>query len=507
MVDADTLRIEQHIQRLPLAYILLDAEMRAVEWNPAAEKTFGYTKQEVLGRVIFDLILQLPMNNQLQQVVRRIRNGDMDAHNINENRTKDGRIITCEWHNTPLFDSDGEVVGAIALAQDISGRKNLEEQRRQAQKMEAIDELAGGIAHDFNNALTAINIYNHLLIDLLNSDDSAQLLLQEIKKVTERAASFTRQLLVFSRKQVLAPQILCLNDVVRDTEWMFRRVISEDIQLVTDLEPQLDSIKADPEQLEQVLLNLVLNARDAMPCGGTLNIETSNLAVDLVNCKEHDDIPPGLYVMLVVRDSGVGISPEVKRHIFEPFFTTKEPGTSSGLGLAVVQGILNQSEGHIGVESAPGDGACIKIYLPRVADVARTRQSYQELEPRVRDTATILLVEDDEAVRKAIADLLQRFGYTVLEASDGVEALAVSSTHRELISLLVTDVVMPRLGGVELAEQLLALRPKRKTLYISGHTNGAALRCHSAREPAAFLQKPFSPASLHEKIREVLHHA
>ena len=388
---------------------------------------------------------------------------------------------------------------------DASERKSLEEQLRQAQKMETIGHFAVGIVHDFSNFLTAINIYTQLVIDSLHPDIPAQELLQEIRAATERSASLTRLLLAFSRKQMLAPRILCLNDVVGDTERMLRRVIREDVQLVTDLDPRLASIKADPEQLERVLLNLVMNARDAMPRGGQLTIETNNVVLDEVNCKEHVDIPPGRYVMLTVTDTGVGMSPEIQPHIFEPLFTTKEPGTGSGLGLAIVDGIVKQSEGHIGVVSEPGQGACFKIYLPCVEEVARLRQASQEPAPSVRGTETILLVEDDEAVRKATCDLLHGFGYNVLEARDGEDALLVSSQHPEPISLLVTDVVMPRLGGPALAEQLLALRPGLKTLYISGYTDRTVMRSDVAHEPVAFLHKPFSPASLGAKIREVLH--
>ncbi len=497
-------RLELQIERLPMAYILLDTEMRVLEWNPAAEKTFGYTKEEVLGRVALDLIVPLPLNDQVRHVLRRIWSGDVDAHNVSENRTKDGRIITCEWYNTPLLDADGKFVGVIALARDITERKNLEQQLRQAQKMEAVGQLAGGIAHDFNGFLTVISIYAHLLSDSLGPEVPARQLVQEITKAAERSASLARQLLAFSRKQALAPQILCLNDVIRGSEEMLRRVIGEEMKLVIVLDPGLDSVTADPEQLERVLLNLVINAHDAMPCGGKLTIETNNVALDGINDKDHADVPPGRYVMLEVTDSGVGMSPEVKRRIFEPFFTTKGPGRTSGLGLAIVHGIIMQSEGHIVVDSKPGRGACFKIYLPRVEQPARSRESFQTRPPSLRGTETILLVEDDEALRRATCHALHEYGYTVLEARDGDEALLVCSQHQEPISLLVTDVVMPRLGGRSLNEQLRALRPELKTLYLSGYADGAVVRYDEAHERIALLQKPFSPVSLGEKIREVL---
>jgi PAS domain S-box-containing protein len=497
-------RLELQIKRLPMAYMMFDTELRVLEWNPAAEKTFGYAKEEMVGRVAFDLILALPIDNQVRKIIRRIWNGDMDAHNVNENRAKDGRIITCEWYNTPLMDSDGNFIGAISLARDITERKNLEEQLRQSQKMEAFGQLAGGIAHDFNNFLTAISIYNHLLVDSVGPDVPAQQLLQELKKATERSASLTRKLLAFSRKQVLTPQILCLNEVIRDTEQMFRRVIGDHVQLVTVLSPRLDNVKADPEQLERVLLNLIVNARDAMPRGGKLTIETKNVTLDDINGKDHPEVPPGQYVMLAVTDSGVGISREVKRHIFEPFFTTKDPEASSGLGLAVVHGIVKQSDGHIEVDIEPGCGACFKIYLPRVEQIAGISELPEELAPRLRGTETILLVDDDETLRKATCRLLQGFGYSVLEAGDGDEALHVSSQHQEPISLLVTDVVMPRLGGPALAERLVALRPGLKTLYLSGYSDGAVVRYDMAHKGLPLLHKPFSPMLLREKIREVL---
>jgi len=415
----------------------------------------------------------------------------------------DGTKFDAEYFAYPMWRGK-ELVGAVVTFLDISHQKKLEEQLRQAQKMEAIGQLAGGVAHDFNNLLTIITGYSELLLLSMPPDNPDRELLEEIHKAAQRSASLTRQLLAFSRKQVLAPKVLDLNEVVRDTEKMLRRVIGEDIQLTTTLHPQLGSVKADPGQLEQVLLNLAVNARDAMPQGGKLTIETNNIVLGEDHARSHVDVRPGWYVMLAVTDTGIGMTEEVKRRLFEPFFTTKGTGKGTGLGLAVVHGIVKQSDGTIEVNSEPGMGTSFKIYLPRVEQAASTGKSWPGFGPAPRGTETLLLVEDEDAVRALTRFTLQQCGYTILEASHGEEAIRVATNHREKIHLLVTDVVMPGMGGRVLAERLLSLHPQMKVLYLSGYTDDAVVRHGILHEEVNFLQKPFSPNALAHQVRQVL---
>ncbi len=503
--DALLSRLQLHLKRLPLAYVRFDSDLCVIDWNPTAERIFGYTKEEMLGEgPPYEKFVPRAFWVKGQEIRTRIRAGDMEAHSINENLTKDGRTITCQWFNTPLMDDDGQFVGFLCLAQDITAQKSLEAQFQQAQKMEAVGQLAGGVAHDFNNQLTIITGYVELLIETLRPDDPAQQFLEEIKKAGERSASLTRQLLAFSRKQVIVPQILDLNGVIQDTEKMLRRVIGEDIEFITLLHPQLGSVKADPGQLEQVLLNLAVNARDAMPQGGKLTIETNNIELDEEYAKTLAGVRPGPYVRLALTDSGVGMTAEIKRHIFEPFFTTKEVGKGTGLGLAVVHGVVKQSDGHIEVYSEPGIGTCFKIYLPRIQPLAKPGSSLKGLASRPRGTETILLVEDESIVRGLARHVLEEFGYTVLAAGNSDEALSLCAKYQGPIHLLLTDVVLPGLGGRQVAEQVIALYPQIKVLYMSGYTDDTVVRHGILHKQVNFLQKPFSPTELAQKVRQVL---
>jgi PAS domain S-box-containing protein len=374
--DGDRVLRQLQIERTPLAYLLFDSDMRLVDWNPAAERVFGYTKAEVLGMgPPFEKIIPRSQWRHVDRILARVRSGDMSANSVNENLTKDGRTITCEWFNTPLFADDGQFAGLLCLAQDITLRKRMEEQLRHSQKMQAIGQLAGGVAHDFNNQLTIIIGYSEMLLEMLEGNEFAREPLEHIHKAAEHCGALTRQLLVYSRMQIHLPAVLDLNKVVRNCEEALRRVVGDDIELITLLDPDLGNIEADPSLLEQVLLNLAVNARDAMPAGGRLTIETANdeQLDDVLN----SGIParPGAHICLKVTDSGSGMSEDVKAHLFEPFFTTKEQGKGTGLGLPVVHGIIQQSEGHIEVASEPNAGTTFKIFLPRAdkSDAALSR--------------------------------------------------------------------------------------------------------------------------------------
>ncbi len=387
---------------------------------------------------------------------------------------------------------------------DLSERKKLEQQFRQSQKMEAIGQLAGGIAHDFNNLLTVINGYSDVLIGSLHPDDPSQHFLSMIKEAGEQSASLTNQLLAFSKNQLLSPKAINLNEVVHKVEKMLRRIIGEDIQLFTSLHPDLGSVMADQTQIEQILLNLAVNSRDAMPQGGKLTIETKNIDLDASYAKTHEGVRPGAHVMLAVTDSGVGMPEEVRRHIFEPFFTTKGVGKGTGLGLSVVHGIVKQCEGSIEVYSEPGQGTCFKIYLPQIARSVITEMPAADTNALPRGSETILLVEDEANVREFARHVLQGYGYTILVAGNAKEASRINSQHKTPIHLLMTDVVMPGTGGRALAKQLQSTRPEMKVLFMSGYTEDAVVRHGILHEEVNFLQKPYSPLALAQKVRDVL---
>jgi CheY-like chemotaxis protein len=375
---------------------------------------------------------------------------------------------------------------------------------RQSQKLEAIGQLAGGVAHDFNNLLTAINGYSSLALQRLDDNHPIRSYLEEVKKAGDRAANLTRQLLAFGRKQMLQPLALNLNDVVADMSKMLRRLIGEDIQFTAKFDPELMRIKADPGQIEQVLVNLVVNARDAMPQGGQLTIETANIEVDREYAGKHFGAPPGSYVMLAVSDTGVGMDEDTKARIFEPFFTTKEKGKGTGLGLSTVYGIIKQSGGNIWVYSEPGRGSSFKVYLQQF-EAATGATEKATVEPVAQGgSETILLVEDEDVVRGLARKILEQSGYRVLDARNGTEAIRISREHAEAIQLLLTDVVMPEISGKEIAERLTVLRPTIRVLYMSGYTDEAIVHHGVIDANVEFIQKPFTPMALVRKVRAVL---
>jgi signal transduction histidine kinase/ActR/RegA family two-component response regulator len=420
----------------------------------------------------------------------------------------DGTTFATEVTAIP-FGFEGRA-GSMVFVLNISDRKRAEEQRakleqqlRQAQKMEAVGRLAGGIAHDFNNLLMVIRSYAEMLQNRLSADDTLRKNTQEIMKAADRAASLTRQLLAFSRKQIFSPVILDLNAVIDETAKMLRRLIGEDIECRVSSAESLWMIEADSDQIVQVLMNLCVNARDAMPQGGMLTIATGNVTVEEGSIDGQEYVPPGDYVWLSVTDTGTGISKEVQGQMFDPFFTTKDVGKGTGLGLSTVYGIVKQSGGYVWVDSELGQGACFMIYLPRVKQaIAPEKPAKAEVRPR--GTGTILVVEDEEALREVICDYLRSLGYTVFAAGSGEEALSAASEHEGHIDLLITDLVMPKMSGRELAQMLGSLHPNLKTMYMSGYTDDAELR-HGIPELAArFLQKPFSLGTLARKVRETL---
>ncbi|HEV3263488.1 MAG TPA: response regulator [Gemmataceae bacterium] len=393
----------------------------------------------------------------------------------------------------------------VGLQTSLAARvRELEDALSGAQKMEAIGRLAGGVAHDFNNLLTVIITGSEVLLNNLHPDERQSELIQMIKQSGERGASLTRQLLAFSRKQVLAPVVLDLNALIANLEKMLRRLIGEDIDLVTSLDPALGTVEADPGQVEQVIMNLAVNARDAMPGGGRLTIETRNVELDDARGPKRASWRPGPYAVLAVSDTGCGMDDATRSRIFEPFFTTKELGKGTGLGLATVYGVVQQSGGRIEVDSEPGQGATFKIYLPRVERPAPAPEPTPPPAASPSGRETVLLVEDEDPVRVMAREILRLNSYTVLEAANGGEALRIGQQCPDPIHLMLTDVVMPQINGPQVAERLAALRPEMKVLYMSGYADGEIVRQHVLEPGMPFLQKPFMPGVLANKVREVL---
>jgi PAS domain S-box-containing protein len=498
-------RLQVQIEQTPLAYILFDADFRITDWNPAAEKIFGYSKAEALAmQPPFERLMPESFWLQGDEIRHRLSSGDMAAHSVKENSTKDGRTITCEWFNSPLVADDGRFGGLICMAQDITERKAIEEQLWQAQKAELFGKLAGGVAHDFNNLLTIISGCSQVLLDSAEPDDPGRGLLQEICKAGERSAALTRQLLAFSRRQVMIPKIVDLREIVDGFENMIRRVLGADVELITLTDSLLDNIRADPGQLEQVLLNLAVNSRYAMPQGGKFCIETRNVELDADHAKGHVGAQPGPHVVLVVTDSGSGMTPEVMKHIFEPFFTTKPPGEGTGMGLASVIGIVEQSGGHITVSSTPDKGTEFRLYFPSIRGVADKLDQAKPDVDDIRGNETVLIADDEEVIRLLLCRTLEYFGYSVLSASDGSEALALWRQRQGPIRLAILDLGMPKMSGSQTAETLLQLDPALKVLYVSGSTDDTVVRHAVSAAQVDFMQKPYLPKTLARKVREIL---
>ncbi len=483
---------ETRFQRLAESGIIgitvSDARGKVLEANDAFLRMVGCSREDLLtGDVVWELLV--PAHHDVQPGGRA-----REA----EYRREDGGRVPVLVAIAPLDNGDN-----ISIALDLSERKRLEEQFRQAQKMEAVGRLAGGIAHDFNNLLSVILSYAELVVADLDADEPLAADVDEIRAAAVRATELTRQLLAFSRQQVLEPKVLSLNGRVAGMEKMLRRLLGADVVLTILLGSELWNVEADPGQVEQIIMNLAVNARDAMPHGGQLTIQTGNVTLDDDYAAVHHDVRAGAYVMLAVSDTGVGIDIETQARIFEPFFTTKERGKGTGLGLATVFGIVKQSGGHIWVYSEPGEGTTFKLYFPRVSG-AETTSSTRPAPESLHGDETLLLVEDDTQVRALARTILRRSGYVVLDAANGGEALLLCEQHRARIDLVVTDVVLPLMSGRQLADRLRALRPELKVLFMSGYTDDAILQHGILDSGVAYLQKPLTPGSLTRKVREVL---
>ncbi len=473
-------------------------------WNLGAERIYGYVAEEIVGQSLH-LLIPPERHDEFPQTLSMVKAGQSQASYETVRLRKDGKKISVSLTDSPIRGDAGRITGLSSIARDITERKRLEEELLQAQKMEAVGRLAGGIAHDFNNILTAILGYSDLIIGQTDERQWMYKHLTEIRKAADFAASLTHQLLAFSRRQPLFLRVFNLNDSVRSMQKMLQRVIGENITINTRFKAEIGRLKADPGQLEQVLLNLCVNARDAMPKGGSITIQTEDVTYFLDELSTVNEMPAGEYVKLTVTDSGHGMTPEVCRHIFEPFFTTKEQGHGTGLGLATCYGIVKQSGGYITVDSMVGTGTTFAIYLPRVDASGEKANSKMEIGQLTGGNETVLYVEDEITVRSLTTHVLLRLGYTVLEAADGTSARDAVEVHGgRAIHLLFSDVVLPDSGGQELAEWIRARNAGTKILFTSGYVDEAILKRHGLDERAAFLQKPFTPGDLAKKIREVL---
>jgi PAS domain S-box-containing protein len=505
--DLEKAQVEQHqgrtrlgvmIEKMPAVLWTTDTELRFTSAAGAGLEHLGLRTNELAGKTLFEYFQTKDQEFSPIAAHKKALRGESVTYELEWQR----RVF--ESHVQPLKGSEGELIGVIGVALDITDRKHLADQLRQAQKMQAVGELAGGVAHDFNNLLMVVKGHAEMLLDHLPNSSSQRSNVEQIQTAAERAASLTAQLLAFSRKQVLQARVLDLNEVVGGMIKMVSRVIGENIELAFMPGARLGNVKADPSQLEQVVLNLVVNARDAMPRGGRLTIETASVELDKNYTVQHAVVEPGPYVMLTVTDTGCGMDAKTQARIFEPFFTTKEHGKGTGLGLATVYGVIKQSGGYIWVYSEFGHGTTFKIYLPKIAAKVEELAAVRPIPVPASGSETILFVEDEQSVRELVREYLSARGYSVLEASDGIQALDIAAGHPGAIQLLITDVVMPRLSGRELASQVATARRNLKVLYISGYTDDSIFRHGVLEGGMEFLQKPFNLRALAQKIREIL---
>jgi len=497
------------LENVQLVAVMLDRNGNMTYCNGYLLGLTGWSNEEILGKSWFDLFLP----EEVRESVRSFFNAGIATAALpnqyeNEIMTRKGDRRLIVWNNSMLYDPRGDVTGTASIGNDVTEHRSLEEQLRESQKMEAVGRLAGGIAHDFNNLLTVIIGYVELLLSKIGKDNPLSQEAGEIRNAALRAASLTNQLLAFSRRQILSPEVLDLNSIVTDVENMLRRIIEEHINLALNLCEALWKVKADRSRIEQVIVNMVINAKDAMPKGGTLTIETRNIQIEDMTANINPEIGPGAYAVFSIKDTGHGMDRETMARVFEPFFTTKEVGKGTGLGLATVYGIVMQSGGHIQVDSEPGHGTMFSIYLPRAQETPSPPKKAAPAEINAislsADTKTILLVEDSDIVRELTRNILDIYGYAILEASSPEDAIRLCESHGGEIHLLLTDVVMPGMSGRELSDRLQPVRPSMKVLYMSGYTGEAIVEHGILDAGIHFIPKPFSPESMAQKILEVL---
>jgi PAS domain S-box-containing protein len=485
-------------------YYEVDLAGKILFYNNAWCRISGYSRDEILGTNIRKY-LDREAAVDIIETSKEVYSKGISIKSLEcRSKKKDGSKIDLEFSISPIKDREGNPIGFRGIIRDVTERKRLETQLILSQRLDAVGRFAGGVAHDFNNLMTIVIGNAELMLMGLAKNDPLRKDVKEIRKAGDRAASLTRQILAFSRKQALSPRVLDLNTVLTEMNKMLKRIIGEDVEIRTIYAQGLGRVKVDPGQIEQVVINLAINAKDAMPDGGELSIETANMDLDGSYAHKRFMVKSGSYVMLTVSDTGVGMTREVQEHVFEPFFTTKEKGKGTGLGLSTVYGIIKQSNGYIWVYSEPNQGSSFKIYLPRVAEEADAVEKDSGEIKIQRGSETILLVEDNDMLRDFAVKVLRKSGYTVLEAGNGKEALDTSARHQGPIQLLVTDVVMPGMNGRELARRLNSLRPEMKVMYISGYTDNAIVHHGMLEEGVFFLQKPFTPNLLLSKVREVL---
>ncbi|MGH7504900.1 MAG: response regulator, partial [Longimicrobiales bacterium] len=484
------------------AVVASDVNHRIVYWNPAAEALYGYTREEALGRTDSDVVNARANAEQTAEITTKLAAGQCWSGEFIVRR-KNGSMLPVHITGSVLHDPAGAPIGYVGVATDLTRSKALEAQLRQAQKLEAVGRLAGGVAHDFNNLLTAIKGTTHLVLDDLALDNPLRVDLEEIRRSADRAAALTSQLLAFSRRQVLQPRVLDLNAIIDDLCPVLERLAGDDIRVDAELEPNLGRVRVDAQQIGHALTHLISNAREAMSGHGRIVVRTTNAELTRADARRYAyDVRPGGYVMLSVQDFGPGVEEDELEHVFDPFYATRRRAGRGDLGLSTVYGIVKQSGGYVWVDSGEG-GATFRVYLPRVhrePDLAVETHS----PPSQRGSETLLLVEDEETVRKLAHKILSRQGYAVLEAANGVEALRVCDGHTGSIDLVVTDVVMPEMGGGELAERLKQVLPGVPVLMMSGYAEDAVLRHGIAESHGWFLEKPFTPDALVRKVREVL---
>jgi len=473
-------------------------------WNRGAERIYGYTPEEAIGQHI-SFLAPSDRPGEIPEILEKIARGESIEHHESERVTKDGRRLDVSISVSPLRDAKGDVIGASAIARDITAQKRAESQLHQSQKMEAVGRLAGGVAHDFNNILGIIRACTEFLRDRIDSTAESSPYVENIKKAIERGSSLTRQLLAFSRSSAIQPRVLDLNERLRDVSKLLRPLMGDDVEILVVSKTPAAVVEADPGQLDQIVVNLAVNARDAMPRGGKFILETGTTKFDEAFAEQHQAMAAGKYVLLAISDTGTGMDEATVSRIFEPFFTTKEVGKGTGLGLATVYGIVKQSAGHILVYSELGHGTTFKIYLPS-ADHKIGLESKPEVEtvsPK-RQGTSILLVEDDETMRGLTRQALEEHGYTVVEADDGKSALEWAESYPASIDLLLTDVVMRRMSGPELVDRLSASHPNLKVVYMSGYTGELMAEQEVLKRGITFLEKPFSRAALLNTIHTTL---